>query len=332
MKIVKIFVSKLFITLMLSVLAISCSFVEEDMSSCPTCPKGFWLQLVYSYNMLDVDAADKQVKQASVFIFNENGQFQDRQDFDSTALKSNGYRVKIEGISAGNHRILVWGGLNDAHYRVSPPVSGDNVLAGYTLNLSADYENVVNSRCMPLFYGLTDKVEYDGDSYVVQSVSLVKDTKRLSCLIVDEHGDVMPNDYSIVVESTNGVLDSNNGIAGNGVVAYLPYYADTVNVTSADKHSFRAAKYELNTLRFMKGDNCRLIIKTNSSQREILDISLCELLMKSAPFYQGWSEQEYLDRQDYYTLIFYLDMHHSVTTISVNGWILRLNDNVELRE
>ena len=91
----------------------------------------------------------------------------------------------------------------------------------------------------------------------------------------------------------------------------------------------------LNTLRIMKGDQTTLTIKHVPSGQEILRLPLTQyLLLSKIHSHTGdeMGDQEYLDRQDSYTLLFFIQSSDMgipkiCPRIMVNGWTVRLNDS-----
>ena len=78
-------------------------------------------------------------------------------------------------------------------------------------------------------------------------------------------------------------------------------------------------------------DDKRIVITDKRSGKVIFNHSLPWFLaLCSERIEKGWPEQEYLDRQDHYTLVFYVPNpdtdFYMVTKIKVNGWVLNLRD------
>ena len=99
-----------------SCLCFACSWVDDDLSDCPS---GFWLKLSYRYNILNVDAAFTQLKNASIFIFDETGNYIETRHVDSLILHQNNCQVRLESLSPGKYNFLVWSGLTDSCYECS---------------------------------------------------------------------------------------------------------------------------------------------------------------------------------------------------------------------
>lgn len=110
---------------------------------------------------------------------------------------------------------------------------------------------------------------------------------------------------------------------------YLPFYQ-----TVADLSGLQVVHSELNTLRLLENDDTRLILTHRSTGQCVLDIPLTKYLLLSREAYSGMTPQEYLDRQDQYTLIFFLDATEDklkpyiCPLMKVNNWMVRINDVV----
>lgn len=112
---------------------------------------------------------------------------------------------------------------------------------------------------------------------------------------------------------------------------YLPFMKE-----NADLEDIQVVHAGMNTLRFMENDDTRLQLIYRPSGKPIFNIPLTEYLLLSRSIDNDtMAPQEYLDRQDRYNLIFFLDhtddpdTPYSCMLMKVNGWIIRIN-NAEL--
>lgn len=159
----------------------------------------------------------------------------------------------------------------------------------------------------------------------------MKDTNYFSCILQDEaNAPLSQEDFSFTLESANGIIDYTNTPVGTTPVYYLPYQKE-VAVMSEQTPVIHA---RLNTLRIMKGDQTTLSIKHIPSGQNILRLPLTQYLLLSKIYNDiGWNEwPEYLDRQDSYTLLFFIQpsdtgIPHICPRMQVNGWIIRLNNS-----
>ena len=89
----------------------ACSWVDDDQSDCPT---GCWLKLSYTYNMLNVDAVTTQVKDVTLFILDQEGNYIDREEVDSLTFHQNECIIQVPSLPQGDYTFLVWAGLADS--------------------------------------------------------------------------------------------------------------------------------------------------------------------------------------------------------------------------
>lgn len=305
----------------------SCDWVNDDLSDCPT---GTWLKISYTYNILNVDAASTQVGDITILAFDKNDKYVDRLDVDSITLHQ-GYCMVRVPFPAGTYHLLIWGGISDYPYQLQNLKAGQTERKSLNISLACDEKNQCDRKLNALFHCSLENMTIS-EEYKVVTAGLVKNTNYFSCILQDE--DNLPlkqEDFAFTLESANSVTDYTNTPVGTTPTGYLPYLQE-VSVMSGQIPVIHA---RLNTLRIMKGDKTTLSIKHIPSGQVILHLPLTQylLLSKIYPDHIGdMGDQEYLDRQDSYTLLFFIKS--SVTGIpqicprmKVNGWIIRLNDS-----
>ncbi|MDO4165056.1 MAG: FimB/Mfa2 family fimbrial subunit [Bacteroides sp.] len=296
----------------------ACSWVDDDQSDCPTCPTGTWLRLAYTLNMLDVDAASTQVTDASLFVLDAEGNLVERTDVDSLTLHGNDCMVRVPSLPEGNYTFLVWAGVEDSLYRYTPS----------SLTLLRDDAGEQSGQLPSLFHGRLDDV-YVCDGYQVLTVPLTKDTNRLSCILQCLSTDTLSaDDFRLELTSRNGCLDHRNQPVDTVTTCYLPFVQEGASVDGV-----QVVKAGMNTLRLLEDDDTRFRLTYLPGDYTLLDISLTSYLLLLRTMEAAAMEaQEYLDRQDTYSLIFFLtstdDPHkpYICARIQVNGWVIRIND------
>lgn len=302
----------------------SCNWVNDDLSDCPS---GTWLKISYTYNILDVDAASTQVGDITVLAFDENDKYVDRLDVDSVTLHQ-GYCMVRLPFPEGNYHLLVWGGASDRTYRFPNLKTGQTERKSLNMSLICDNGNQSSKRLNALFYGSLENIAISQE-YRVFTASLTKNTNYFSCILQDEtNAPLQQEDFAFTLESANGVIDYTNTPVGNDLVYYRPYRQEEA-ITSDQTPVVHA---RLSTLRLMKGDRTKLSIKHIPSGQDILSIPLTSYLLLSNNYIGEMDDQEYLDRQDSYTLLFFVKpsttgVPQICTKMKVNGWIVRLNNS-----
>ena len=305
----------------------SCNWVNDDLSDCPT---GTWLKISYTYNILDVDAASSQVGDITIFAFDKNNKYVDRLDVDSIALHQ-GYCMVRVPFPEGSYHLLLWGGASDRQYRFPYLKTGQTERKSLLLSLICNSEKQMNGKLKGLFYGSLENITISND-YQVLDAPLVKNTNYFSCILQDDNNLLNQEDFTFTLEAANGVMDHTNTPLGTEPVYYRPYRQE---VSILDEEETPVIHARLNTLRIMKGDQTTLTIKHVPSGQEILRLPLTQyLLLSKIHSHTGdeMGDQEYLDRQDSYTLLFFIQSSDMgipkiCPRIMVNGWTVRLNDS-----
>lgn len=320
------------VALLCVLLASSCSsWVYDDNDDCPY---GFWLDLHYTYNILDVEAAPEYVKDVSVFVYDSVGSYVTRIDANQATLKAFGHRVRVEGLPEGDYQFVVWSGLGNEEYAVT----GDMLpLEQFRLSLARQPNGEVPGLLPDLFHGSLPTVHYD-NAYAVHDVQMMKNTNQLACLIVplDDSEELLPDDYTMKVVSANSTMDAHNRLVSGEAVVYRPYAQDTVVVEDADYGLLHGIKFGISTLRLTEDTDCRLILEKSDTGETVFNISLPEYIGMIGSLYTNMgrqlSVQEYLDRQDFYTIVFFLSGANldQLLQLQVNSWRLRAYNHLKL--
>lgn len=307
----------------------SCTWVKDENDDCPY---GFWLNLHYTRNMLDVDAAAKCISEVSVFIYDSEGNFVSRVDVPQSTLAANKHRVRIEGLEEGDYQFVVWGGLSGRQYGLWGDKDKMDEFRLAVENSGA----TVSSRLQDLYYGYLKTVHYN-DSYATHDVYMMKDTNQLACLVVQLSSDdpLSPDDYDMKLVSANGEMDIENDLVADKETTYMPFEKSSVTIDDIEYGKLQGVKYNLNTLRLMQDTDCRLILEKKDTGEKVFDISLPEYIGMLGSLYGNDGSpmpvQEYLDRQDFYTVVFVLSEDlNQLIQFQVNSWRLRAKNHLKL--
>ena len=307
----------------------SCTWVKDETDDCPY---GFWLNLHYTYNILDVEAAPEYINEVSVFIYDAEGNYVSRLDVPRSVLAANDHRVRIEGLQEGDYQFVVWSGMGNSQYAIT----GDALtMDDFRLSLagtSTDYA----SELPALYHGYLGATHYD-DSYAQHDVELMKNTNQLACLVVSvsENTEIDSEDYTMKVITANSVMDVHNNLVSDDLITYEPFEQEGVTFDDSDFGSLQGIKFNIMTLRLMSDRDCRIILEKRSTSEQLFDISLPEYIGMIGSLYTNLgkplSVQEYLDRQDFYTIVFYLNGDlDQLVQLQVNSWRLRAKNHIKL--
>lgn len=307
----------------------SCSWVKDDTDDCPT---GFWLSLHYTYNILDVEAAPRFVEDAYVYVYGSDGAFVKRFYVTRDVLEANDYRVRIEGLEEGDYRFVVWSGIGSSQYTVS----GDTQTIGDFRLTLASVSGRSAQRLTDLYYGSLSMVHYE-DAYAVHDVELMKNTNQLACLVVpvSDTTTLSLDEYNMKLTAANSTLDGDNRLLPAAVSTYEPYEQDSVTIDDPEYGVLHGLKFGISTLRLMSNSDSRLIFERKDTGQQLFSISIPEYVGMIGSLYTNLgrelSVQEYLDRQDFYTIVFFLSGDlDQLLQLQVNSWRLRANYHLKL--
>ena len=139
--------------------------------------------------------------------------------------------------------------------------------------------------------------------------------------------------YTIYDE--NGYMNYDNSLLPDNMLTYKPFATEQEYITSRaftqDTDSeYPAAIAELSVGRLMKDKKPELnITNTETGEQLIKNLDMIKYLnMLKQEHYKDMELQEYLDREDRYSMIFFVDENLTLikSVIQINGWVIQLND------
>lgn len=307
----------------------SCSWINDDEGECPY---GFWLNLHYTYNILDVEAAPEYIKEVSIYIYDAAGNYVTRLDVNKAELDAKGHRVRVDGLSEGDYQFVVWSGISNNDYAVSGDVG---TMDKFRLSL-ANLTTNIKSQLPDLYYGYLSTVHY-ADTYLEHDVYMMKNTNQLSCLVVPSTQGVTinPANYNMKVVSANTTMDVNNNLTSSTLMTYEPFVKEAVTINDSEYGPLDGIRFSISTLRLMEKTDCRIILENKETGNQVFNVSLPAYIGAVGELYTNLgktlSVQEYLDRQDFYTIVFFLSADlNSLFQMNVNSWRVRANNHLKL--
>ena len=347
------------ITLLWGVIALgslsSCdSAIYDDEGDCSV---HYRVTFTYDMNMKWANAFPHEVKSVTLYIYDRNGQLVMSKTDNSAALASPDYYMDVE-VLPGKYDLLVWASGNSPidnptafEVASASPGSAMNTLgAKMPLDGTADAGLYVDRDIVPLYHGIMRGVDFP-DTYgnvTLGPVSLTKDTNVMQVLLQNTDGTTMKaDDFSFYITAANNELDYLNKVVSTTQFSYRPW-AMTLTSASLDKPEARAASKalaraqteangilaELSTGRLIDTRTPRLVVRRNSDGEDIISINLIQyLLMVKGEYNRQMSDQEYLDRNDNYSLMFFVDDNRNwyiAGGVYINGWRIVPPQDTEL--
>ncbi|MBD5303112.1 MAG: FimB/Mfa2 family fimbrial subunit [Bacteroides sp.] len=311
----------------------SCSMMSEPEQDCD--PK-YKVRFRFDRNMLYADAFSTQVGEVNLYVFNELGELVWKGFEDGPALSIEGYSMDLP-LAPGKYRFVAWcrkRNPNASDFELeeerSPSVPGD-----LRIRLQREYDLSIahsSSDIHALFHGQLDNVELPdqpGEHEVL--IPLTKDTNSIRIMLVHLNGKkIDKGDFSFKITDDNGYLNHDNSILEDenieyrawakreGVASMNPPVANDphrsiqaitplnqlTRATLTEVHSLVA---EMTTSRLQTTQRPILTVTRNSDKEKIIEVPIIDyFLMVKGEYHRPMDDNEYLDRQDDYSITFFL--------------------------
>lgn len=323
------------------------------------CDVNYRLHFSYTRNMKYADAFPAEVTDIGVYAFHPDGSLAWSGSESAERLKADGYDMTLP-LSPGRYDILVWCGgksrenvahtwtlaggravtcKSDLHIALDAPMASD----GSSLLASSDIHR--------LYHGSLSDVEMPSrpGSYSYE-VDLTKDTNFIRVVLQHADGEpVNPDHFTFKITDTNAALDHTNHSSPATRITYSPWAITTAETELPDPDNIagtvtapRSARVttqissvvaDMTTSRLIK-DN-RPIIEINCTEPgnehsvARLDLITYFLMIKGSAN-RHIDDQEFLDRQDDYTMMLILDDNNrwnSRLGLYINSWRIVLQNS-----
>lgn len=225
-------------------------------------------------------------------------------------------------------------------------------------------EGIKNDKEFAALYTAKTQVDFqrlnqngNEGTVVTSTLSLMKCTKTYRIVLLpyeNDQADFKPENFDVRIEGSAAWLDHNGEKVKNEGITYLPYNMerranyDGAHTEVNEEPVDQALIYDLSSSRMFERQNDRRTVrdgdKNNYDDKRIIITDLrdkdnpIELFNHSLPWFlalcgekvnQNWDDQEYLDREDHYVLMFYVSDkrdYNMITKVNVNGWNVNIKD------
>lgn len=225
-------------------------------------------------------------------------------------------------------------------------------------------EEIKNDKEFAALYTAKTQVDFqrlnqkgNEGTVVTSTLSLMKCTKTYRIVLLpyeNDQADFKPENFDVRIEGSAAWLDHKGEKVKNERITYLPYNMerranyDGAHTEVNEEPVDQALIYDLSSSRMFERQNDRRVVrdgdKSNYDDKRIIITDLrdkdhpIELFNHSLPWFlalcgekvnQNWDDQEYLDREDHYVLMFYVSDkrdYNMITKVNVNGWNVNIKD------
>lgn len=303
------------------------------------CGVYYRIKFKYDHNIKFADAFANEVNSLALYVFDENDILvEELATTDKQALSSGNFEIPLE-LEPGKYTLLSWSGLMDqqSFSLLTETQKGETTLQQMQVRMHRSQDAKVNEDLLPLYHATIPLEVTDVPGEYTETMSLMKNTNSVRILLHEMSGrDVDADKFIFEIKDDNGLYNWDNTLLDDEMITYSAWYQQT-GTAEIEKSVVKAvtsvnvALAEFTIGRMRAGNSPILHVRSRETLEEVLRIPIADYaLLVKGNYRKDMSDQEYLDRQDEYTLTFFLDEGEWVSSvIYINSWRVVLN-NTEL--
>lgn len=318
------------------------------------CAPYYKVRFIYDTNLKFTDAFAAEVSEVTLYVTDpDTGEILWQRHESGEALASGGYMMDVD-IEPGTYTLVAWCGEgHTSSFSVASAAQASNLscrLEDRETPADGSAGSHVRSQLGRLYHGIAENVVFEeGQGVHVKNVRLIKDTNDLHIVLQHLSGsDVNHEDFTFTVGAENGLMDWRNNLCPDEPLTYFAHtaYSGTAGVEVPDYTggmlrpsrgltSVSAAVAHLSLSRLTEDSDTKVEI-FNSDGEKIVSIPLVDYALLVRGHYRHpdgslLTPQEYLDYQDDYSMVFFLDENGRWVNshIYINSWRVVLQ-NTEL--
>lgn len=348
-------VDKLLLLTLLAGAITSCdSILDYDEGDCSI---EYCVKFKYDYNMEEVDVFAQQVRTVTLYAFDDNNNLVYQKTDQGELLGDKDYAMTVD-IDPSKFHLIAWAGLNDESFAVPllyPQQSQIEELKVKTLRKAvtrAEAENekgnyIVEQELHSLWHGeVKNGPATRSGNQQISTVSLVKNTNNIRIVVAQVNRSDGPVTRALTAETfkceiydDNGYMDYDNSLLNDNLLTYKPFVVEPESVSSRafsdtdePAKEYNAVISEISVARLMANKTPELTIVNSDTQETLFHVSnlvkFLEKLQLEKYKDRHYTLQEYLDREDAYSMIVFVDENLTLikTVVDVNDWIIQIND------
>ena len=321
-------------------MAVSCGgLIYEDEGDCAV---SYRVRFRYDMNMKYADAFAHEVRSVTLYVLGEDGGIVWSKTESGDALAAEGYSMEVD-VPAGKYGLLAWCDADEyKSWTFSQPKVRGDLSCALNVKRDSDGSAYKDGRIDDLYYGYLSEADFTADEgSVMVTLPLMKNTNYFKVVLQHLSGKPVDKDkFYFFITDDNGKMDWDNSLLPCDDVTYRAWavssgHADvsvasvaehveaTEPVTKASEDTFGVALAELTTGRLVMGHRPRLHIRNRETGATVLSIPLIDYaLLVKGHYNKDIPDQEYLDRQDEYNMVFFLDKNENWANsfIYINSW------------
>lgn len=343
----KLKVQFLLVTLAVLLFSSSCSMMHDDLSECQ---QELRVSFKYDMNMKFADAFQNEVRRVTLYAYLPDGTLAMQKTESVDDIKTRGGYMTLDKIRPGHYTLAAWAEGEERHpdtYTYGTPSATSPHIDALTCRINRNARQV-SYDLTPLFHGLIADADLSMDGYGVKSVTmpLTKDTNTIRVVIQNASGKRLDaSDFDFFIDDDNSFLAYDNSPLSDDSITYRPWSqydgavdngsatdnAGTVDnaVAMSREGNVSAVVAETTVNRLFTAKSPRLRVVNTHNGNTVFNIPLIDyILLVKGNYNRSMTDQEYLDRQDEYNFVFFVDDNHNwlSASIYINSWRVVLQD------
>ena len=313
------------------------SFIYDYEGDCD--PK-FRVKFAYDWNLKFADAFRNEVDHVTLNVIDPDGRIVYTHTESGEALAADGYEVVLdEAVRPGTYRLHAWCGRGAEPGNTSFAVHEATQLTDLRCTLLPDAASRadvagaegtdVRRQLKHLYHGLTTELEFPEDEgYHYYTVPLKKNTNSVKVVLQHLSGEPIDgNEFDFTIVAANARMDHDNTVLEAAPVTYHAWDIANGSAVIDSEYSgpgtYSATVAEFTIARLIKGQDVRMEARRKSDGKLVFSVPMIDLaLMVKGHANRPMDDQEYLDRQDDYNFVFFLDEQYRWidSYIYINSW------------
>lgn len=329
----------LIFALPLAALASGCSAVYEDLAPCPT---GVEMTAIFDNNLHNADAFASAAHCTEAHIYDENGYFVSSHYFE-------GAQTMTADLAPGKYHIIAYDGMSceDASYTYGNLFHAGHHYSEVITELKSTRACTESSANLHPHFHSTAEVEVPeagaDTSHTPVELHMNKNTNNMRIILQHIDGStISPDQFNFEILADNSTMAHDNSVMKQDQhVKYTPWVTGQVESgfisteMGAEPAAITNAFAEISFGRIIAEDSPILHVSIKPTyeggpERMAIDIPIVKYINMIKPYaFKDMTLQDYLDRQDQYSMTFVMDPVNELwigVNIKVNDWIINRDD------
>ncbi len=329
MRLSKSIYKRVFLSIVAILTLSSCSMMTEEE---PDCNPYYKVRFRFNRNMQYAEAFSTQVGEVDLYVFDTDGKLVWKGHDEGATLTEEGYLMDLP-VAPGKYDIVAWCRKRHENAAGFNLAGGDHPLSFADLRMTMDREHDGETAHSTtdldaLFHGMVSEVELPDEwgTHIV-NLPLTKDTNSIRIMLVHLSGkEIKKGDFEFKITDQNGYLDHDNTILDDESIEYRPWavhegLAQTLPPLVPDNgdenmvERSRAAVTEIHSLvaemTTSRLQMCRkpvLTVTRTYDRDKVIEIPIIDyFMMVKGEYYRQMEDDEFLDRQDDYSMTFFMN-------------------------